>query len=74
MVLEKTLESPLDCKEIQPDRSEGDQPWDVIGRTVCVWTGLGRTLWAVIGRPQSPDFSQKGGAEAHVGDGTWEEL
>ena len=26
MVLEKTLESPLDCKEIQPVRSEGDQP------------------------------------------------
>ena len=26
MVLEKTLESPLDCKEIQPDHSEGDQP------------------------------------------------
>ena len=28
MVLEKTLESPLDCKEIQPVHSEGDQPWD----------------------------------------------
>ena len=27
-VLEKTLESPLDCKEIQPVHSEGDQPWD----------------------------------------------
>ena len=26
-MLEKTLESPLDCKEIQPVRSEGDQPW-----------------------------------------------
>ena len=26
MVLEKTLESPLDCKEIQPVHSEGDQP------------------------------------------------
>ena len=31
MVLEKTLESPLDCKEIQPVHSEGDQPWDVFG-------------------------------------------
>ena len=30
MVLEKTLESPLDCKEIQPVHSEGDQPWDFI--------------------------------------------
>ena len=27
MVLEKTLESPLDCKEIQPVHSEEDQPW-----------------------------------------------
>ena len=32
VVLEKTLESPLDCKEIQPVRSEGDQPWLFIGR------------------------------------------
>ena len=33
MVLEKTLESPLDCKEIQPAHSEGDRPWDFFGRT-----------------------------------------
>ena len=33
MVLEKILESPLDCKEIQPVHSEGDQPWDYFGRT-----------------------------------------
>ena len=33
MVLEKTLESPLDCKEIQPVHSEGDQSWAFIGRT-----------------------------------------
>ena len=32
MVLEKTLESSLDCKEIQPVHSEGDQPWDFFGR------------------------------------------
>ena len=31
MVLEKTLESPLDCMEIQPVHSEGDQPWDFFG-------------------------------------------
>ena len=30
MVLEKTLESPLDCKEIQPVHSEGDQSWDFL--------------------------------------------
>ena len=32
LVLEKTLENPLDCKEIQPVHSEGDQPWDFFGR------------------------------------------
>ena len=43
MVLEKTLESPLDCKEIQPVHSEGDQPWDFFGRN----DGKGETpvLW-----------------------------
>ena len=33
VVLEETLESPLDCKEIQPVHSEGDQPWEFFGRT-----------------------------------------
>ena len=33
VVLEKTLESPLDCKEIQPVHSKGDQSWEFIGRT-----------------------------------------
>ena len=33
VVLEKMLESPLDCKEIQPVHSEGDQPWVFTGRT-----------------------------------------
>ena len=33
MVLEKTLESPLDCKEIQPVHLKGNQPWVFIGRT-----------------------------------------
>ena len=43
MVLEKTLESPLDFKEIQPVHSEGDQPWDFFGRndakaeTLVLW-------------------------------------
>ena len=42
-MLEKTLESPLDCKEIQPVHSEGDQPWDFFGRndakasTLATW-------------------------------------
>jgi len=40
---QKTLESPLDCKEIQPVHSEGDQPWDFFGRndgkaeTLVLW-------------------------------------
>ena len=33
MVLEKTLESPLDCKDIQPVHPKGDQSWVFIGRT-----------------------------------------
>ena len=33
MVLRKTLESPLDCKEVQPVHPKGDQPWDFLGRT-----------------------------------------
>ena len=33
MALEKTLESPLDCKEIQPVNSKGDRSWVFIGRT-----------------------------------------
>ena len=43
MVLEKTLGSSLDCKEMQPVHSEGDRPWDFFGRndakaeTPIVW-------------------------------------
>ena len=33
VVLEKTLESPLDCKEIKPVNPKGNQPWIFIGRT-----------------------------------------
>ena len=33
MVLEKTFESPLDCKEIQPIHPKGDKSWVFIGRT-----------------------------------------
>ena len=43
VVLEKTLESPFDCKEIQPVHSKGDQPWDFFERndanaeTLVLW-------------------------------------
>ena len=33
MVLDKTLENPLDCKEIQPVHPKGDQSWVIVGRT-----------------------------------------
>ena len=48
MVLEKTLESPLDCKEVQPVHSEGDQPGDFFGsndakaETPVLWPPLQR--------------------------------
>ena len=48
MVLEKTVESPLDCKEIQPVHSDRDQSWVFIGRTDAkaetpiLWPPLGR--------------------------------
>ena len=48
MVLEKTLESPLDCKEIQSDPLKGDQSWVFIG-----WTNAEAEtpiLWPPVGR------------------------
>ena len=49
MVLEKTLESPLDCKEVQPVHPKGDQSWVFIGKTDAgaetplLWPPDGRT-------------------------------
>ena len=49
LVLEKTLESPLDCKEIQQVHSEGDQPWDFFGgndakaETPVLWPPHGKS-------------------------------
>ena len=54
MVLEKTLESPLDCKEIQPVHPKGDQSWVFIGRTdvkaetPMLWPPFEKTL--MLGR------------------------
>ena len=64
VVLEKTLESPLDCKEIQPVHSDRDQPWDFFGRndaraeTPVLWPLMWRVdslektlmLWGIGGR------------------------
>ena len=50
-MLEKTLESPLDCKEIQPVRPKGDQSWVFIGRTDA--EAETPKLWPPEGRPDS---------------------
>ena len=51
MVLEKTLESPLDCKEIQPVHSKGDQSWVFTGKTdVEAKTPV---LWPLMRRAES---------------------
>ena len=49
VVLEKTLESPLDCMEIQPVHSKGDQPWDIFGgmRLKLKLQYFGHLMWRV---------------------------
>ena len=65
MVLEKTLESPLDCKEIQPVQPKGDQPWVFIGRTDAeaetpiLWPPHAKSL--LIGK--DPDAGRNWGQE-----------
>ena len=56
-VLEKTLESPLDCKRIQPVHSKGDQSWVFIGRTDAEAETL--ILWP----PDDPDAGKDWGQE-----------
>ena len=65
MVLEKTLESPLDCKEIQLAHPKGDQSWVFIGRTdVEAETPI---LWPPGGKSQltgkDPDAGKDSGKE-----------
>ena len=65
VVLEKTLESPLDCKEIQPVHSEGDQSWVFIGRTdaeaetLIIWPPHAKT-WLIW---KDPDAGRDWGQE-----------
>ena len=74
VVLEKTLESPLDCKEIQPVHSEGDQTWTFIGRndaeaeTPILWLPNAKS-WLVRKDPEAgKDWKQedKGMMEASL--------
>jgi len=77
--LEKTLESPLDCKEIQPVHSEGDQPWDFFGRndakaeTPVLWPRHVKS-W-LIGKDSDAgrDWGQeeKGTTEDEMASSTW---
>ena len=65
VVLEKTLESPLDCKEIQPVCPKGDQSWvfiggtDVEGETPILWTP-GEKSWLIW---KDPDAKKDWGQE-----------
>ena len=59
MVLEKTLESPLDSKEIKPVRPKGNQPWIIIGRTDSEAPVLASDVKSrLIGK--DPDAGEKG--------------
>ena len=65
VVLEKTLESPLDCKEIQPVHSEGDQSWDFFGRndakaeTPILWPPLAKSWLIGIDSDAGRDWGQE---------------
>ena len=66
MVLEKTLESPLDCKEIQPVHPKGDQSWLFIGRTdgeaetPILWPPDVKSWLTGKDRDAGKDWGQKG--------------
>ena len=53
--MEKTLESPLDCKEIQPVHSKGDQSWVFFGRNAAKTEAP--VLWPLMGRVDSLEKS-----------------
>ena len=65
MELEKTLDGPLDCKEIQPVHPKGDQSWVFIGRTdvdaetPILWSAAAKSCLIV----KDPDAGKDGGQE-----------
>ena len=59
MVLEKTLESPLDCKEIQPVHSEEDQPWDFFRRKLQYFGHLMRRVDSLEDSDAGRDWGQE---------------
>ena len=63
VVLEKILENPLDCKEIQPVHSKGDQSWVFFGRTDAKTETLilGHLMWRVDSLEKTPMLGGTGG-------------
>ena len=63
VVLEKTLESPLDSKEIKPVNPKGNQPWIIIGSTdaeaVLLWPPDAKSQLIVEGFGAGEDWRQK---------------
>ena len=82
MVLEKILESPLDCKEIQPVHPKGDESWIFIGRTdakseVSILWLLDAKNWLIGKDPDAgKDWRQeeKGTTEDEMLDGTTDSM
>ena len=77
MVLEKTLESPLDCKEIQPVHSKEDQSWVFIGRTDAeaespiFWPPYTKNWLIAEDRPWCWERFKTGGEGDHRGWDGW---
>ena len=75
VVLEKTLESPLDCKESQPIHHKGNQSWIVIGRTDA--DAKAPILWSpdeknwLIGKDTNAGKDWKAGGEGYRGRDGW---
>ena len=74
LVLEKTLEKPLDCKEIKPDNPKGNQPWIFIGRTDA--EAEAKLLWSSDAKGQlirkDPDAGKDWGQEEKGDDRGWD--
>ena len=74
-VLERTLESPLDCKEIKPVDPKGNQSWIFIGRTDAEASTLWPTdekNWLIVKDPHAgKDGRQKGMTEDEMVGWTW---
>ena len=77
VVLEKTLESPLDCKEVQAIHPKGDQSWVFIGRTdveaatpiLCPPDVKSRLIWKHLDAGKDWGQEEKGSTEDEMADG-----